>query len=164
MKIHEIPLDSFIYERPLFLNVFKKPEERITLREIQNMPGIEVADLLIFRTGFGKLREKDPIAYRFLFPGFEEKLARFIREELSNVKAVMIDFLSVDSLIEGNRKGFPIHKLLLSKEASQRRPVLIIEDAFLEPLVNRKIKRVFAIPIRFQGADGAPVSIIAEAE
>ncbi len=161
-KIHEIPISYFIYENPLFLNFPKGPEEKITLKEVQNVPNVEKADLLIFRTGFGELREKDPITYRFLFPGLEVDLARFIREELENVKAIMIDFLSVDPLIEGNQKGFVVHKQLLSKETSSKRPVLIIEDVFLEPLIDQNVKRVFALPIRFMDVDGAPVSVVAE--
>lgn len=161
-KIHEIPLENCVYEHPLFINIPKKPQEKIFVQEIQKTPGIDSADLLMFRTGFAALRHKDPITYRFLFPGLDKTLATFIREELTRVKAVMIDFLSVDTLIEGYRMNFPAHKALLSSESSSKRPVLIIEDVNLEPLIGRTVKKVFAVPVRIKDADGAPVSVVAE--
>ncbi|HEY8542235.1 MAG TPA: cyclase family protein [Pseudothermotoga sp.] len=161
-RIHEIALENFVYEHPLLINLPKGPQQKISVTEIKDTPGIDSADLLMFRTGFAILRSKDPIAYRFLFPALDKTLAAFIREELPMVKAVMIDFLSVDTLIDGYRENFPAHKMLLSSEVSKKRPVLIIEDVNLEPLVGRIIKKVFAVPIRIKDADGAPVSIIAE--
>lgn len=164
LRIHEIPLDSFVYERPLLINVPKEPQQKILLQEVRHVQGIDSADLLMFRTGFGALRYKDPVTYRFLFPGLDQSLAMFIRENLPSVKAVLIDFLSVDTLVEGYRLNFPAHKALLSSEASQKRPVLIIEDVNLEPLVGKTVKRVFAVPVKIKNADGAPVSVIAELE
>lgn len=161
-RIHEIALENFIYERPLLINLPKKPQQKISIKEIENIPGINSADLLMFRTGFAVLRKEDPVAYRFLFPGFDRALATFIREELPMVKAIMIDFLSVDTLIDGYRENFPIHKILLSADISKKRPVLIIEDVNLEPLVGKTIKKVFAVPIRIKDADGAPASVLAE--
>lgn len=164
MRIHEIPLDSFIYERPLLIDLPKGPQQKISLEEVRRVPGIDSADLLMFHTGFGALRYKDPVAYRFLFPGLDQSLAVFIRENLPSVKAILIDFLSVDTLIEGYRLKFPVHKALLSSETSQKRPVLIIEDVNLEPLVGKTVEKVFAVPVRIKDADGAPVSVIAEFE
>lgn len=161
-RIHEIPLENFIYERPLLINIPRKPQQKICIEDIKNLAGVSSADLLMFRTGFGALRNDNPVEYRFLFPGIDSTLAMFIRENLPQVKAVFVDFLSVDTLIEGYRDNFPAHKALLSSETSNKRPVLIIEDVNLEPLIGKTVKRVFAVPIRIKDADGAPVSVIAE--
>jgi kynurenine formamidase len=161
-RIHEIPLEKFVYEHPLLISLPRGPQQKISIADVKNTTGIDSADLLMFRTGFAALRKKDPVAYRFLFPGFDRTLATFIREELPMVKAVMIDFLSVDTLIDGYRENFSIHRILLSSETSKKRPVLIIEDVNLEPLVGKVIRKVFAVPIRIKNADGAPVSVIAE--
>lgn len=165
-SIEQIPLEDLIYEKPVCINCPKNPLEKITLSDLKNINinKLHQADLLMFRTGFAKLRENDPVIYRFQFPGFELDAATFIREELTNLKGIMIDFLSVDPLIDGKKNGFPIHNLLLSREESKYRPILIVEDITLEQVFNKKIRRVFVLPIRFKGLDGAPVSVVAEVE
>jgi len=161
-KIEDIPLDRFVFERPFLVNRPKKPGENFSLLDLEGMNELERADLIMFRSGFDRLRREDPITYRFLFPGIDEELARFLREELPNLKAIMLDFLSADSLLEGARKNFPAHRWLLCRHLSDKRPVLIFEDVNLEPLVGRKVELVIALPIRFRGAEAAPVSVVAK--
>ncbi len=160
-RIDELPIESFIYERPLFIDVPKRPSEVIKLDELKDYD-LKQADALLIRSGFDRIRIEDPLTYRFMFPGIDLNLARFIREELVDIKAIIIDFLSVDRFFDGNRNNFPIHHQLLSSTTSRKRPVLIIEDVNLEPLIGNNVKKVFALPMRYQRADGAPVSVVAE--
>lgn len=160
-KIDQIPLEDLIYEKPAFVNIAIEPSGRITKEDL-NVP--DGSDLVIIRTGFGKFRKENPAMYRFMFPGFEKAAVRYIREDLRSVKAVMVDFISVDQIVEGADSGYPIHNCFMSPFKSPERPVLIIEDANLEPIAGRNVKRVFVMPVRFKGLDGAPVSIVAEVE
>lgn len=42
--------------------------------------------------------------------------------------------------------------------------MLAIEDVNLARLDGRTLRRVFALPIRFRGAEAAPVCVVAEVE
>ncbi len=160
-KIQELPIEKFIYERPLFMNIPKDYCGDITLDDLKSYQ-IEDADALFIRTGFDEVRDKDPIGYRFMFPGLTLEAARYIREEVINVKAIAIDFLSVDKFLDGNRNNFPVHHQLLNMSTSTKRPVLIIEDLNLKPLLDKDINKIFALPLRFEDADGAPVNVVAD--
>ncbi len=160
-KIDQIPIEDLVYEKPFFVDKTLEPFGKITKEDLKVPDG---SDLLIFRTGFGVLRAKEPATYRFMFPGFESDAAHYIRERLKSVKAVMVDFMSVDQIVDGANSGYPIHHALVSSLNSSERPVLIIEDANLEPLVGKKVKRVFVMPVKFKGLDGAPVSVVAEVD
>ncbi|PLV58058.1 cyclase family protein [Thermotoga sp. KOL6] len=162
-KLDEVPLEYFIFEHPVLVNREKNPMELFTLEDIEEI-NLEEVDLLMFRSGFARLREKDPATYRFLFPGISPELARFLREEVPSLRAIMLDFLSADPLVKGAKEGYLAHKWLLSKEFSQKRPIVIFEDVNLEPITSKKIKRVIAVPVRFKGLDGSPVSVVAEVE
>ena len=160
--IDALPIEAFIFESPLFLQVPKAPGEAVT-REDLTHHDIAGADAILLRTGFDALRDRDRAAYRVLYPGFTVEAARFLRE-LPRLRAIAIDFLSVDGYVSGHRCGFAAHHALLDAGASGRPPLLLIEDVNLAPLASRKLRRLFALPIRFQGTEAAPVCVLAEVE
>ncbi|HCZ06832.1 MAG: hypothetical protein PWP37_1223 [Thermotogota bacterium] len=161
--LDQIPLDYFIFEHPVMVDSEKRPAKRFTLEDLKGID-LDGVDLIMFRSHFAKLRKIDAAAYRFLFPGISEDLARFLREEVPSLKAIMLDFLSADPLVEGIREGHVAHLWLLSNRFSKKRPIIIFEDVNLEPIVGKKVKRIIALPVRFKGLDGAPVSVLAEVE
>ncbi len=162
-KIETIPLEKFIYEHPVFLNIPKNYCEEITDNDLKGYD-LQQADALLIRTGFDELRVQDPVGYSVMFPGVNLAAAKYIREELPALKTVIIDFMSIEKYLDGNRQGYPVHHQLLCMSTSGKRPVLIIEDANLRPLVGKKLRKVFALPMRFEGADGVPVGLIAEVD
>lgn len=161
--LDEIPLEYFIFDHPVIVNREKAPMELFTLEDLKGVD-LTGADLLMFRSGFSRFRIEDPATYKFLFPGISPELARFLREEVPSLRAIMLDFLSADPIVSGAKEGYPAHRWLLSKKFSRKRPIIIFEDVNLEPIVERKIKRVIALPVRFKGLDGGPVSVLAEVE
>ena len=161
--LDQIPLEYFIFEKPLLVDREKKPMELFTIEDIEELD-LNGVDLLMFRSGFAKLRRTDPATYRYMFPGISKELARFLRESVPSLKAVMLDFLSADPIVLGEKENYPAHRWLLSKKFSSKRPIIIFEDVNLEPVAGKKIKRVTALPLRFKGPDGGPVSVLAEVE
>jgi kynurenine formamidase len=159
--IEALPLSSFIYEHPVLLELPKGPGEEITLADLERRD-IDGADALLIRTGFDALRSSDPAAYRVLFPGLKRDAAAWLRRSFPSLKAVVLDFLSVDNYFTGLREGYPSHHELLSASSSPMRPLLIVEDADLRPVSGKRLLRVFALPLRFAGAEAAPVSLVAE--
>ena len=63
------------------------------------------------------------------------------------------DALSVDTLAD---KALPAHRALLSGG------LVIIESLCLRKLVGRKGFMFYALPLKFENADGAPVRAIAD--
>jgi len=70
--------------------------------------------------------------------------------------------LSIESCVQGPKLDFIVHKSLLAGDLYATRPLLIYEDVNMGVILNRKIERIFAFPIRFVGLDGSPVSMVAE--
>jgi arylformamidase len=162
-RIEQLPLEAFIFEAPVLVEVVKGPGEAIT-RDDLAARDLARADLLFIRTGFDALRRTDRATFRVMYPGFTLEAARYLRAELPRLKAVAIDFISLDGYLSGPRTGYQVHHALLDRNASTRPPVLAIEDVNLAPLVGRTLKRAFALPIRFQGTEAAPVCVVAEVD
>ena len=160
--VDELPIEAFIFEAPCLLDVPKEPGQPVTREDLSGRD-LSASDVLLVRTGFDALRDKDRAAYRVLYPGFTVEAARFLRE-LPRLRAVGMDFLSVDAYVSGHRSGFAAHHALLDIGASSRPPLLLIEDVNLAPLVSRKLRQIFALPIRFRGTEAAPVCVLAEVE
>lgn len=160
-RIHELPVEDFIYEHPALVEIPKGYNEEITKGDLahHDLSGV---DALLIRTGFDEVREKEPAAYRIAYPGFTGEAARYLRNEVPSLKVVMIDFMSADSFLGGNRDNFPAHHEFLCASTSTLRPLLLVEDVNLKPVTGKRLRRVFALPIRFEGCDAAPVSVVAE--
>jgi kynurenine formamidase len=162
-QIHDLAFDNFIYHHPVLLEIPKKKQEEILVSDLKAFD-ISPADAVLIHTGFDELRESDPQTYRFLFPGLSPKAAAYLRNSCENLKALFVDFLSVDNIFSGPKNNYPAHHALLDSGASPRPPVLIVEDLNMRPLLHKGLKKLFALPIRFEGADAAPVCVAAEIE
>jgi kynurenine formamidase len=66
-----------------------------------------------------------------------------------------MDFISISSLAD-KEKGREAHRAFL------KRGILLFEDMSLKGVnATAKIQSVIALPLRFSGADGSPVTVIA---
>lgn len=162
--IDEIPIDRFIFEKPLLVNV-PLPKSGLIGRDALEACGeaLRSADLLIFHTGYCRHRQ-DAAIYTDDFPALSEEAARFIRTELLQVKAVAIDTLSIESAVSGEPEGFKVHKTLLDGDWFDTRPVLVFEDIDTARALDLRIKKIYAFPLRLKGLDGSPVTMVAECE
>lgn len=160
--IDQIPIEKFVYKKPLIIHKELKKSKLIEVEDLIKY-GRELysADILFFYTGYCKIRNK-PDLYVDDFPAISEKTARFIRTELLNIKAVAIDVLSIESAISGPKTNFKVHKTLLDGDLYNTRPLLIFEDVNIGKVLNKKIKKIYAFPLRLKGLDASPVNIVAE--
>lgn len=112
-------------------------------------------DMLVIKTGFCRLREKD--IYWKKNPGFAPGLAAFLREHFPHLRTLGFDSISLSSF--AHRKiGQEAHKAFLD----HTRPILLLEDMDLSMLDNSmKLKQVIVSPLRVEGADGAPCTVFA---
>jgi arylformamidase len=160
-KIDALPIESFIYSRPILVEIPKACGEIITKADLEKHD-VGDADAILVHSGFDSVRSMDPASYRVLYPGFTREAASWLRARCPRLKAVVLDFLSADNYFIGNREGHPAHRELLCGASLCARPPLIIEDADMRPVIGKRLLRLFALPIRFEGAEAAPVCLVAE--
>lgn len=109
---------------------------------------IQEADFVLFNCGWENhwgSRE-----YYSNFPALTEEAARWI--SLKKLKGIGIDAISLDRMED---KHLPIHKLLLEKE------FIFIENLKNLKQLTDKDFTLSCLPLRFEGADGAPVRAVA---
>jgi kynurenine formamidase len=162
-QIQDITINNFIYHNPVFLEIPKKHREEVTASDLKQFD-LSRADAVLIHTGFDHIRNEDPLAYRLFFPGLSLDAAEYLRNSCTHLKTIFFDFLSADNLFSGGKNGFPAHHALLDLSASPRPPVLIVEDVDMRPILHKKLKKLFALPIRFESAEAAPVCVVAEIE
>jgi arylformamidase len=161
-SIDEIPIEDFFYHRPLLIEKQLKKGELLSRMDLESYGSrLKRCDILLICTGYWKLRGETE-KYCDDFPALSEEAARFVRLELPQLKAVAIDTLSIESPIQGPKTDFKVHKTLLSGELHGTRTLLIYEDVNLGRLVGKKIKRIYAFPLRIRGLDASPVNMVAE--
>jgi len=109
---------------------------------------IEEADFVLFSCGWEEYWGKKE--YYNNFPALTEEAARWI--SLRKLKGIGIDAISLDRMED---EHLPVHRILLEEEF-----------IFIENLKNlEKLKgssfTLSCLPLRFEGADGAPVRAVA---
>ena len=121
-------------------------------------------DFLLLRTGFENYRRPGlDSKYIYHGPGLSPEVGLWLRE-YRQLKMIGFDFISLTSY--ANRElGRRAHTAFLAKQEKHGagNPVLIVEDMHLSEL-NKLPKTIWVIPIRFEKADGSPVTVIVESE
>ena len=162
--IDEIPIDRFIYSRPKLIEIPCSEKQLITIKDIicNSDSELENADILFISTGHWKYRESDFKKYYETYPALSREAADFIRNRLTNVKAVAIDTLSIENLDQGAENGYIVHKTLMDPHISDERPLIIYEDYNPQPIIGERIISAFTTPMRIKGREAVPVNIVAE--
>lgn len=160
--IDQVPIEDFHYKKPLMTNIPTERSGKVQREDIEGLgQKLFEADLLLLCTDFYKIRS-DKTAYADDFPSLSIEAARFLRDEVLNIKAVAIDTLSIESCVDGPKTDFQVHKMLLASDIHSTRPLLIYEDVDMSAVQGKEIKQVFAFPLRLVGIDGSPVTMVAE--
>jgi len=160
VPITKLPIDRFIFERPLLLDIKKESMEKVTAEELAAFSKeIAGCDLLMVRTGFSKYRVSDKDAYVHRGPAFSSGAAKYLLDNFPNLKALALDTISLASYSDLD-DGVPAHHYMLG--AHHDRFVCIIEDVDMRDLTPGKIARVFAMPLLIEGLDSGPVTMVAE--
>lgn len=160
--IGELPFfESFIYNAPLVLDIPKRENEKIQPEDLSSHHDqIAGADILCIRTGFSKIRKADPDLYNRNGPSVSAAAAKYLKDNFADtLKAVGMDFLSFACPAD-TKDGDEAHREMLGNYDGKH--ILIIEDCCFDELPVSRIKRIFAIPLRFYGIDSSPVTMFAE--
>lgn len=158
----DLPLDAFVFTRPLLLDLPKDDGELITAADLApHGDAFAQSDLLLVRTGFARHRTSDPARYGRRAPGFHPSAADILLAPSSTLRAIGMDIPSASSplhLDEGNA----FHREVLGT-SGRGRYLLLIEDVRLDPdLAQADLGRVLLVPLFLQDLDAAPCTILAE--
>lgn len=140
-KLHEIDLSLFVGE----CRVVETAVRTIGATTLENL-GIPGTERILFKTGSSRLyREKK---FSTNFSALDESGARWLAGR--RVKLVGIDYLSIE---HHGSPGNAVHLTLLSAG------IAILEGLNLEQIHPGKY-HLFALPLKLEGTEGAPVRAI----
>lgn len=119
--------------------------------------GNRETDFLFFKTGYCEIRDTEKY-WRYGL-GFDIGTAKFIKSKFPNLRAIGFDLISLSSYQE-RKVGRKAHfEFLIEND------ILILEDVDLRKVsAKTKIKELIVAPLRFEHADGAPVTLLANIE
>ena len=117
-------------------------------------------DLLLIRTGL--CHKRGSREYWENNIGLSPTLGKVLKQNFPALRAVGIDSISISSW-QNRELGREAHRSFLDPE--DRQPLVLIEDMDLTMLTpSSRVNKVTLLPLRVQGADGAPCTILAEVE
>jgi kynurenine formamidase len=165
IKVAQVPLDRFVYEHPVLLDVPKDDTELVTIEEVEpHATALEHADLLLLRTGWSEIRKSEPARYAHEGPGVSPEACTYLIDTFPGLKAIALDCISVAAYRRIDPDGILSHQILCGVGRGDRY-VLIIEDLDLAayPAPPQETPtRVYAIPLFPEGTDSSPCTVFAE--
>jgi arylformamidase len=157
--IADVPLERFVYERPVLVDVPKQDRELVSLDELEaHHERLRNADIVLIRTGWSDVRDPDPVRYAAEGPGVSPEACEYL-SALPELKAVGLDFISLAAYRKIDPEGILAHQILCGVDRD--RYVIIVEDIDLSAY-SPNAHRVYAIPLFPEGADSSPCTVFAE--
>jgi len=112
-------------------------------------------EILIIRTGMGDYFKHNE--YWNANSGFAPELANYFKQRMPNLRIFGFDSISLTGR-QFRNEGKEAHRVFLVKNN-----ILVLEDMDLSQLVKSAvIEEIIVSPLRFQNADGAPVTVFAK--
>ena len=98
IPLDQVPFGQFFFHKPLLLDIPKEPGAKLMPEDlIPHREDVKDADLLLIRTGFSKYRREKPDLYENNGPAVSSRLARYLQDNMSHLKALALDFVSLAS-------------------------------------------------------------------
>lgn len=160
LKVAEVPLERFVYDRPLLIDLPKSDRELVTRADLEiHADALAEADVLLIRSGWSAIRSSDPHRYASEGPGVSAEACAYLIDGCPHLKAIAMDWLSLANPHRMD-EGIPAHQVLCGLGRGDRY-VIIIEDVNLEPL-TAKTSRIYAIPLFLAQTDSSPCTVFTE--
>jgi kynurenine formamidase len=157
----DLPIGAFVFDAPGLVEVAKPDAGFITTADLEASEAtIAAADLVFLLTGWGALRTSDPDRYANAGPLHHPDAARWLVDRHPRLRALATDAISIGSPAD-RAASIETHHVLTGFGRSDGRYVLIYEDVRIDPEVARAT-RVYGWPLLVEGADGTPVTLVAE--
>ncbi len=157
----QLPIEAYVFDAPVLVEIPKPEGGFITAEDLAaHRDAIAEADLVMIRTGWSTHRQTDPERYVHRGPLLHPNGARWLMAEATALRAIATDAISIGS--PGDRASSrETHRILTGVGRTDGRFVLIYEDVAIVPEAGAAV-RVLAWPLFVEGADGTPVTIVAE--
>jgi kynurenine formamidase len=157
----QLPVEAFVFEAPRLIHVAAGERTTIGVEALApHAAAIAEADLLMLLTGWSSRRTTDPARYAGDGPLLRPEAARWLLEAGPRLRGIATDAISIAAPWDIAR-AVETHHVLMGVGRTDGRFVLIYEDVRLVPEAAGAT-RVLAWPLFVEGADGSPVTIVAE--
>lgn len=157
-KIEDFSIGDFVFTNVLLLEIPTKAHEPVPVSALtSHAAALEKTDCLLIYSGFSEYRSSDKGEYTHATPGLSIEAAKFL-SGFEKLRCIGVDFISIENVQNGRETGFPVHHVLLGREA----PMILLEDADLRKLLSVNIEKVFLFPLRMAGIEASPVAAVAE--
>jgi kynurenine formamidase len=157
----QLPIEAFVFDAPALVEITKPDGGFITTTDLEPHDATFArADLVFMLTGWGGLRRQDPDRFVHAGPLLHPDAARWLIDGHPNLRAIATDAISIGSPAE-REASVETHHVLTGLGRTDDRFVLIYEDVAIVPEVA-EARRVYGWPLFVDGADGSPVTLIAE--
>jgi kynurenine formamidase len=146
----------WIFDAPFILEISTVEPGVIIEPEALEMDIVpDDTDILIIKTGFCHLRDKD--IYWKNNPGFDPAFAIFLRKSFPHLRVLGFDSISLSSFAH-RKTGREAHKSFLD----HYNPILLLEDMDLTLIGNgTKLNQIIVSPLLVEGADASPSTVFA---
>ena len=167
-RLTDLDINQFVFTSPALVSIPKEDGELVTADDLSKYgETMAEADLLFLRTDWGhQYRSTNPTRYGRRAPGFDTSAGQYLLDEQPSLKAIAMDLPSAASPVSGrpNEEGLEFHRIVLGTYRSpDERYLLLIEDVRIDPDLDvAQFERVIVAPLWLEGADAAPVTILAE--
>lgn len=150
-SLDRFPISQFVGSAVVIDASELKENEKITMKHInRSRKTVDEAEFLIFRTGWDKFWGKPE--YFVNFPIIDEDVAEYIIT--NKKKGVGLDTISLD----------PVGSLTFHKKLFKENEIVIIENLTNLVALGNKPFTLFALPLKYENADGAPIRAVAVQE
>ena len=158
-SVNNYVASDFIFNNIIIIDIssFDISDKLITVNDLMKLELKKNTniDFLIIKTGFSKYRESK--TYWEKGWGFDIGTAKFLKKKFIGLRAVGFDLISLSSY-QHRVIGRKAHKEYLIDN-----DILIVEDMDLRKVfINSQIKELIVSPLRFEYAEGTPVTILAK--
>lgn len=148
--------DFWFFQKVAWIEVNATPGELIDIEKFSKSIPLDT-EVLLIKTGFCNKRSEQ--VYWENNPGIKASSGAFLRSQYPYLKVIGFDFISLSSF-QNRSEGRVAHQEFLRKDRTGS-PILIVEDMDFREL-KLTPSSLMIVPLRGEGFDGAPVTVIAE--
>jgi arylformamidase len=157
---YQLSIENYIFFQPLVVDVPKAGGSAILQAELEPYAQqLEMADLVMLRTGWSAMRTQDPARYPTEGPYLHPDGARWLMR-YPNLKGVAIDTVSIGAPYHPQH-AVETHRILTGVGREDGRFLLILEDLRIDADLG-SASRIYAWPLLIEGTDSSPCTIVAE--
>jgi arylformamidase len=160
-EISEYNIAELIFNQPFVLECPKGNDELLSIKDLIDLD-LDGYDCVLFKTGFGKYRDKDLNRYLTHNPGISLETIQWIRENYKDIRCLGIDSISI-SRYGDDENAKKTHLAAFNNNKSYGKPLLLIEDMKLDTIPENSylLHKMIIVPWNIKGIDSAPCNVIA---